>query len=244
MKSLTKFLLLITLLQIKISFCYYNSILKPKVLSKHYSVNIQEIQKNLPPKRVVVVGSTGYIGKFVVREAVRRGYETVAVVRSGANINEEYLNGASIVYGDVTDQKSLENVAFNKETDVVISCLASRSGVKLDSFLIDYQATLNALNAAKSNKVKHFILLSAFCVRKPLLQFQLAKLKFEKELEDSVKDIKFSIVRPTAFFKSVSGQFELLQQVFCFLFFFVIYFFIKLHNERIFPFYMIFSIYI
>jgi divinyl chlorophyllide a 8-vinyl-reductase len=76
------------------------------------------------------------------------------------------------------------------------------------------QATLNTLNAALATKADQFILLSAFCVRKPLLQFQHAKLKFEAALTAAGDkgDIKYSIVRPTAFFKSVSGQLELLQQ--------------------------------
>ena len=78
--------------------------------------------------------------------------------------------------------------------------------------MIDYQATSNTLNAAKAAGSDHFILLSAYCVRKPLLQFQTAKLKFEEELIASQGEIKHSIVRPTAFFKSVSGQFELLEQ--------------------------------
>ena len=32
-----------------------------------------------PGKRVVVFGATGYIGKYVVKESVRRGYDTGAV---------------------------------------------------------------------------------------------------------------------------------------------------------------------
>ncbi len=162
-------------------------------------------------KRVVVVGGTGYIGKYVVRESVRRGYDTVAIVRPGSSPKEEYTKGATIIYGDVTDEESINKVAFNSKTDVIISCLASRSGTKDDSYKIDYQATLNCLNAARKNKVDQFILLSAICVRKPLLQFQNAKLKFEDALVNA-GDIKYSIVRPTAFFKSVSAQFELLQQ--------------------------------
>ncbi len=31
--------------------------------------------------KVAIFGSTGYIGKFVVKESVRRGYDTIAVVR-------------------------------------------------------------------------------------------------------------------------------------------------------------------
>jgi len=103
----------------------------------------------------------------------------------------------------------VKNVFADFKPEVVICCLASRSGTKADSEKIDYQASLNTLKASQSVGAKHFILLSAFCVRKPLLEFQKAKLKFESSLINS--GIRYSIVRPTAFFKSVSGQLELLQ---------------------------------
>ncbi|MEM9209031.1 MAG: NAD(P)H-binding protein, partial [Pseudomonadota bacterium] len=53
---------------------------------------------------------------------------------------------------------------------------------------------------------RHFVLLSAICVQKPTLEFQKAKLAFESELQASGVD--FTIVRPTAFFKSLSGQLD------------------------------------
>jgi divinyl chlorophyllide a 8-vinyl-reductase len=52
--------------------------------------------------------------------------------------------------------------------------------------------------------VKQVVLLSALCVQKPRLAFQQAKLAFEAELRAS--GLRWSIVRPTAFFKSLSGQ--------------------------------------
>jgi divinyl chlorophyllide a 8-vinyl-reductase len=76
-----------------------------------------------------------------------------------------------------------------------------------DSWDIDYQATLNCLEAARAQGAKQFVLLSAICVQKPLLTFQKAKLKFEEALQAS-GDITFSIVRPTAFMKSLAGQVE------------------------------------
>jgi len=100
----------------------------------------------------------------------------------------------------------------------VVSCLASRSGIKREAFRVDYQATLNCMEAAIQCDAKHFVLLSAICVRKPLLQFQLAKLKFEAALQSQL-EINWSIVRPTAFFKSVSGQLERLQRGASFLMF-------------------------
>ena len=76
-----------------------------------------------------------------------------------------------------------------------------------DSWDIDYQATLNCLEAGRAQGAKHFVLLSAICVQKPLLTFQKAKLKFEEALT-SAGDLTYSIVRPTAFMKSLAGQVE------------------------------------
>lgn len=60
----------------------------------------------------------------------------------------------------------------------MVSCLASRSGTKSDSFAIDYQATLNCLEAAKKQGTNHFVMLSAFCVKKPTLQVSFFFIKF------------------------------------------------------------------
>jgi len=166
-------------------------------------------------KRVFVVGATGYIGKFVVRELVTRGYDVVSFVRERSGIGlkttvEEVraqLKGSEVRFGDVSSMESLlKNGIRGEHFDVVLSCLTSRNGGIKDSWNIDYQATRNALDAGKSAGVTHFVLLSAICVQKPLLEFQRAKLKFEKELKES--GLNWSIVRPTAFFKSIAGQVE------------------------------------
>ncbi|KAL7483212.1 hypothetical protein ACHAW6_008857, partial [Cyclotella cf. meneghiniana] len=91
--------------------------------------------------------------------------------------------------------------------DLLVSCLASPSGIESSVYSVDYAATLSFLNAGKAQNARHFVLLSAFCCRNPLLKLQQAKLKFESKLS-SQKEMTYSIVRPTAFFKSVSGQFE------------------------------------
>ena len=59
-------------------------------------------------------------------------------------------------------------------------------------------------------RVGQFILLSAICVQKPLLDFQRAKLAFEAELQAA--PIRWAIVRPTAYFKSLSGQVPRVQE--------------------------------
>ncbi|XP_058208577.1 divinyl chlorophyllide a 8-vinyl-reductase, chloroplastic [Rhododendron vialii] len=180
--------------------------------------------KNPKDINVLVVGSTGYIGKFVVKELVNRGFNVIAVARERSGIKGRYkredtleqLNGANVCFSDVTHldsfEKSLENLGVS--IDVVVSCLASRSGGVKDSWKIDYEATKNSLVGGRNHGASHFVLLSAICVQKPLLEFQRAKLKFEAELIKEAEEndgFTYSIVRPTAFFKSLGGQIELVK---------------------------------
>ena len=165
--------------------------------------------------RVVVFGATGYIGRFVVKELISRGYSVVAFARErsgvGGRQTQESVKadfpGAEVRFGDVTDCKSLDRNVFDQPVDVVISCLASRTGGRKDSWAIDYEATLNTYRRGREAGLSHFVLLSAICVQKPLLEFQKAKLALEAELRDG-SDVTYSIVRPTAFFKSLGAQVE------------------------------------
>ena len=108
--------------------------------------------------------------------------------------------------------KEISAEAPSKKIEAIISCLASRSGIKSDAYAIDYQASLNCLEAGSDSDVnaRHYVLLSAFCCKNPWLQFQQAKLKLEAAITAQDK-MTYSIVRPTAFFKSVSGQLEVVQ---------------------------------
>ncbi len=126
--------------------------------------------------------------------------------------------GHKFRFGDVTNVRSIaENALCGEQFDAILSCMASRTGTKEDAWAIDYQAHMNILNAARSAGVPQFILLSAICVQKPRLAFQYAKLEFEKALMES--GLCYSIVRPTAFFKSLSGQVARVQKGKAFLLF-------------------------
>jgi divinyl chlorophyllide a 8-vinyl-reductase len=165
-----------------------------------------------PSKRILVIGATGTIGRATVQALVRQGHDVVCFIRARAGKKtssqaEVLFEGASIRYGDIRDSHSIREQGFkNEKFDVLVSCLASRTGSPKDAWAIDHQAHVHVLEVAKSAGVAHFILLSAICVQKPLLAFQHAKLAFEKALMKS--GLTYSIVRPTAFFKSLSGQIE------------------------------------
>ena len=172
-----------------------------------------------PPRRVFVLGATGTIGQATVRELLHRGHEVVCFVRPRAGVGgalepaqwAQRLPGAEWRVGEVQDAASLRQQGLRGERfDVLLSCLASRTGVPADAWAIDHRAHVQALAAARDAGVTQVVQLSALCVQKPRLAFQQAKLAYERELRAS--GLRWSIVRPTAFFKSLSGQVARLQQ--------------------------------
>ena len=164
------------------------------------------------PRRILVLGGTGTIGRATVHALVARGHEVVCLARrtSGRSAGP-HLSGAQLRACDVTDPASLARDGIRGERfDAVLSCLASRTGAPDDAWRIDHDAHLDALRQAQAAGIPHMILLSAICAQKPQLAFQKAKLAFEHSLIAS--GIDYSIVRPTAFFKSLSGQVERVRQ--------------------------------
>ena len=166
-------------------------------------------------KRVLLLGATGTIGRATAKALVAQGHNVVCLLRPRRGVKSlagdpqlaACLHGAQLHWGDPTDPASLAADGFaGAPFDAVVSCMASRTGAPKDAWRIDYQAHEDLLSAAQAAGVRHFVLLSAICVQKPRLAFQQAKLAFEKRLMAS--GLTYSIVRPTAFFKSLSGQLE------------------------------------
>ncbi len=162
--------------------------------------------QNSPRKRICLLGATGTIGRATLAALLARGHDVVCLVRPGNNATALPAS-ATFRTVDVTDPTALARDGFaGQRFDAVISCMASRTGAPMDAWAIDHDAQMHALAAAKQAGAAHFILLSAICVQKPRLAFQQAKLAFEAELIAS--GLRWSIVRPTAFFKSLSGQID------------------------------------
>lgn len=151
--------------------------------------------------RVLLLGATGTIGRATAAALIARGHEVVCFVRGQADLPD----GAILRQGQVTDPISLARDGFAGEHfDAIVSCLASRTGTPATAWAIDHRAHVDALRLGQAAGISQFVLLSAICVQKPTLAFQQAKLAFESELTRA--GVTYSIVRATAFFKSLSGQ--------------------------------------
>lgn len=153
---------------------------------------------------ILLLGGTGTIGRATAQALRAEGHHVTALIRPKADAS--LLAGCTVVRGQIPD-------AFPgamSGIDAVVSCLASRTGAPKDAWAVDHAANSAALKAAVAAGVRHFTLLSAICVQKPLLEFQMAKLAFEAELQAA--PLNWTIVRPTAYFKSLSGQIARVQE--------------------------------
>jgi divinyl chlorophyllide a 8-vinyl-reductase len=160
-------------------------------------------QTRAPDKTpVLLLGATGTIGRATARELIERGYRVICPVRAGSKSN--LVTGAERISADLQDQTALAGLLQGHGVKAILSCMASRTGAPKDAWDVDHDAHLTVLHAAQQAGVTQMVLLSAICVQKPLLSFQRAKLAFESALQSS--GLCWSIVRPTAFFKSLSGQ--------------------------------------
>jgi len=158
------------------------------------------------PGPVVVLGATGYIGKAVVRELLQRGRPTIAFVRQGSNSRVPELEGATIVKGDVILDRGGHLSSALTGASGVISCLSSRSGSPEEVWQIDYAGSKLALDLLNElgDAGAAYVLLSAVCVKTPVLQLHRAKLAMEQALANS--GTAHAVVRPSAYFKSISKQ--------------------------------------
>ena len=159
------------------------------------------MEADLANTKVLLLGYTGYIGTTLAKILLEKNIQVVCPVRNERALKKK----ENIVFVNMSQIESFIETSKVKPT-TVISCIASRKGGVTDSWDVEYTLNKFFLNLCKRVGINRFILLSAICVQKPTLEFQKAKLAFETLLKNST--LEYEIIRPTAFFKSLSGQID------------------------------------
>lgn len=136
---------------------------------------------------ILVVGGTGTVGSYLVRELVAAG-ETVRVLTRSAGKIASIPAGAEGVVGDLDDPRTLGG-AFTGADSVFLLNPVSNT---------ELQQGLVGLNEAKQAGVRHVVYLSVHNVRgAPQIPHFASKMAVELALEAS--DVPFTVLRPSSY---------------------------------------------
>ena len=168
-------------------------------------------------KKILVTGASGFIGSFVVEEALKRGFETWAAVRKGSS--RRYLQDSRIrfIELDLDDPDGLRGRLADIGFDYVVHAAgATKCLDAADFFRINTQGTKNlaAAVAATCPGLKRFVFISSLSVLGPVREtapytdmtaadtprpdtaYGRSKLEAERAL-DGMQGFPFIVLRPT-----------------------------------------------
>ena len=158
-------------------------------------------------QRVLVVGATGYLGKFIVKELKSQGYWVRALSRDNQKIESVKHYVDEIVLGEATKPETINGLC--KNIDIVFSSLGiTKQKDGLSYMDVDYQANRNVLDEALIENVKTFMFISVFNSNKLRhLEIVKAKERFAQDLKKA--DIEHIIIRPNGFFSDMTEFFNM-----------------------------------
>jgi NADH dehydrogenase len=151
-------------------------------------------------RRVLLLGGTGYVGD-ALRERLRAaGHDVTLLVRPGKDASAYEAAGFATVRGDSTDPASLVRAMQAVQPEAVINLVAvikERGDVTFEK--LNYEASANAIDAARQTGVRRFIQMSALGAGNlPDFPYHYHKWRAENELKDSGLD--WTIFRPSIIF--------------------------------------------
>jgi len=116
-------------------------------------------------KKILVTGGTGFLGSYIIRQLVEKGYSTRGIRRSSKLpgwISSEILDKTEWVDGDVLDVVALQDAM--EGIDTVIHAAAVVSFVKGDRekmYQVNVEGTANVVNMALEKNVRRIIHISS-----------------------------------------------------------------------------------
>ena len=161
-----------------------------------------------PVPRILIAGSTGYLGGYIVRQLLAQHADFKALARNNTKLLALGLAESQVIQAQVTHPEELVGVC--EGMDVVISSLGiTRQRDGLGYVDVDYQANLNLLEEAERAGVSKFIYISAFNAQQyPQVRLLNAKERFARRLLQSTT-LHPCVIRPNGFFSDIGEVFNM-----------------------------------
>ncbi len=110
--------------------------------------------------KVVVIGSTGVLGRQLLPRLFERGHQVRAIVRSQEQRNHLSRLGFEAVLGDIFDLPSLESAVTGCQAAIHIATAVPRPGMRPDYSLNDRirrEGTVNFIQACRAGGVERYL---------------------------------------------------------------------------------------
>jgi uncharacterized protein YbjT (DUF2867 family) len=159
-----------------------------------------------PAQKLMVTGGSGFLGRYVLREAAQRGHHTVALARSETAAAAVTALGAHPVTGDLDDACSIAQ-AFT----------AADCGVLVNLASLGFGHAPAIIGAAEQAGIKRAVFVSTTAVTTSLpARSKQVRLAAEQRIRDSSLD--WTILRPTMIYgdpgdRNLSRLLPLLRRV-------------------------------
>ena len=132
------------------------------------------------PSQIFITGGTGYIGRALTRELVRRGHSVRALVRPGRDANLEAAVGA--VVGDALRAETFQAAVPPADTMVHLVGTPRPSPAKAAQFEeVDLASIKAAVSAARASAVRHLVYVSV-AHPAPVMQAYIAVRQIGEDL--------------------------------------------------------------
>jgi uncharacterized protein YbjT (DUF2867 family) len=142
---------------------------------------------------VFVTGGTGFMGRSMITELVRRGYRVKALARGGSE--KKLPHGCIVVHGNALDKNSYVSQIRPAETFVQLIGVTHPNPAKKDEFkAVDLGSARAAIEAAREAGVDHFIYVSV-AQPAPIMKDYLA-IRSEVEAMIRKSGMNATILRP------------------------------------------------
>lgn len=118
-------------------------------------------------KRILITGASGFIGSFIVEEALRQGMETWAAVRSSSSrayLNDQRINFIEL---DLSDEQRLTEQLKDHQFDYVVHAAGVTKCINKDDFRrVNTEGTRHLVAALRALRmpIERFVFLSSLSV--------------------------------------------------------------------------------
>lgn len=149
---------------------------------------------------ILVVGATGSLGGTITRRLLERGHAVRALVREASPHTDLEQAGAEVVFGDLTDEPSINAACQGIERIVATATAAARGGADtIDG--VDRNGYSSLIDAAEAQSIEQFLFVSAhgFELDSPLV---LARAKANTEALLAQSTMGFTVLRPALFMQA------------------------------------------